>query len=395
MRDGVRKVSAILVLWLAALPQPVSSQSPVGRVPDNRLVGLGGSEIFVAPRVSVTGGPVRLTTEGVYGRGGSSLTEGHTQLAYRFWRDLAVDASYTLTSRALETVEARDRSGSIGLRSHGFGTWMTIGRDRANTPGFDRGTRTVSVRAWADVGPGVGLTIRQASLTEQGEVLRDTVHVILEEYEFHTRRLSRYFREDAYSELELDVSFRMWDVGVVLVGGHRFADGEALGADWGFARLTLPLSRRVALMGEVGRNGGLPSVGLAPAGFARIGMRLDLTGESTDPGSFEPPPSASPTPPEPAPSTGFPRAEVIAEGDVRKLVLVAPRARLLELRGDFTDWQPIRPQQISPGRWVHRLRAGVYRLNIRSDGGDWTVPTNLPTVPDEFTGASVAVLVVR
>jgi hypothetical protein len=385
----------LVAIWLAAHPRAVSSQSVVGRLLDNRLVGLGGSEVFVAPRVSLAGGPVTLAAEGVYGRGGSGLTEGRTELAYRFWRDLAIDASYTLTHRALGTVEARDRGGSVGLRSHALGAWLAIGRDHADAPGFDRGTRTESLRVWTDVGPGVGLTLRRADLTEQGEVLRDTVHVILGEYEFHTRRLSPYFRADDYSELELDVSFRTWEVGVVLVGGHRFADAEALAADWGFARLTLRLSRRVALMGEAGRNGGLPSVGLAPAGFARIGVRLDLTGQGADPGSFRPPAGAPPGSPEPVRAPRFPRAEVMVEGEATKLVLVAPRAHLLELRGDFTDWRPMHPRETAPGRWVHPLGAGVYRLNIRLDGGDWTVPANLPTVPDEFTGAPVAVLVVR
>jgi len=394
--DGVRKSGAVLVgMALATLPLALSGQSPVGRIPDNRLVGLGGSEVFVAPRVTLTGGRVGLTTEGVYGRGGSGLTEGRTELAYRFWRELTLDASYGMANRTLGTVEARDRGGSVGLRSHTLGAWLTISQDRADAPGFGRGTRTMSLRAWTDVGPGMGLTLRRVSLREEGEALRDTVHVILGQYEFHTWRLGRYYRADAYSELEVDVGFRAWDVGVSLVAGHRFADGEALGADWGFARLTLPLSGRVGLMGEAGRNGGLPAVGLAPSGFARIGVRLELTGEGADRERFEPPPGVSAAPPEAASSAPFPRAEVVAEGEARKLVLVAPRAGVLELRGDFTDWQPIRPEEIAPGRWVHPLGAGVYRLNVRSDGGDWTVPANLPAVPDEFTGAPVAVLVVR
>jgi hypothetical protein len=395
MSSRMGRAAAVMTMGMAVLAEASAAQSPT--VPsDVRLAGLGGSELFVAPRASMTRGPVRLTVEGVYGRGSSSLTEGRTEAAWLVAHDLVVDASYTVTYRASGVVTARDRRSRVGVHARRLGAWIGMGRDGAAAPGFDRGTRTLSARAWADVGPGIGLTARRTSFREHGETLRDTVHVILDEYAFHTRHLSRYFRQDAYSELEVDVGVRVGSVGVALVGGHRFEDGEAPAADWAFARLDVPVSGRVDLLAEAGRNGGIPSVGFAPTGFARLGVRLQLTGTDTDAGTFDPPAAPLPSPRRtPDASAVLPRAEIVTEGASSTLLLIAPQAQLLELRGDFSDWEPVRPSRIEPGRWSYPVAAGVHHLNIRLDGGEWTVPANLPTIPDEFSGAPVAVVVVR
>jgi len=40
------------------------------------------------------------------------------------------------------------------------------------------------------------------------------------------------------------------------------------------------------------------------------------------------------------------------------------------------------------------LAAGVHRVNVRVDGGEWRVPTGLSAVDDDFEG-KVGLLVVR
>lgn len=386
---------ALFTVAVLAPPRPAFAQSRDHPVPEARLVGLGGSELFVAPRLSLPLGSFLLTTEGVLGRGTSGLTEGRTVLSHALPRGLALAGSYTVTHRTLGTEEAWDRGGRIGLRSDRLGGWVGLGRKRAATPAFGRDTRTLSVRAWVDLGVGVGATLRRAAIREQGEALRDTIHVILDRYEFHTRRLSRYFREGSYSELELDLSFGTGPARTTVVGGHRFGDGSAPAAHWGFVRVTLPLPRGMELLGEVGRNGGLPSLGRGPSDFLRVGLRLDLTGRGAEDGC-EPSrcDAASPSGPPAAPG-GRPRAEVMAEGRARTLVITAQGARRVEVRGDFTDWRPRGLEETEPGRWVHPLEVGIHRLTVRVDGGSWTVPANLPSVPDEFTGAPVAIVVIR
>ncbi len=62
----------------------------------------------------------------------------------------------------------------------------------------------------------------------------------------------------------------------------------------------------------------------------------------------------------------------------------------VELKGDLTDWQPVRmqPSRRDPGVWevVIAVAPGLYHVNLRIDGGEWIVPPGLATVPDGFGG---------
>ncbi|PYP16860.1 MAG: hypothetical protein DMD54_08970 [Gemmatimonadetes bacterium] len=62
-------------------------------------------------------------------------------------------------------------------------------------------------------------------------------------------------------------------------------------------------------------------------------------------------------------------------GNVR-LVLRAPPATLVEIAGDFTDWQPVSMARTAGGSWevVLPMAKGVHQINLRIDGGPWTVP---------------------
>ncbi len=83
-------------------------------------------------------------------------------------------------------------------------------------------------------------------------------------------------------------------------------------------------------------------------------------------------------------------------GDMREIRIKAPDATRVEIMGDFTDWNAISLQQEGNGWWSARLpvKQGIHEMNIRVDGGSWTVPAGLPKKSDEF-GGSVGVLVVE
>lgn len=59
-----------------------------------------------------------------------------------------------------------------------------------------------------------------------------------------------------------------------------------------------------------------------------------------------------------------------------RLVLHAPPASLVEIAGDFTDWRPVSLARTPAGSWevVLPIPAGVHQINVRIDGGPWTVP---------------------
>lgn len=72
------------------------------------------------------------------------------------------------------------------------------------------------------------------------------------------------------------------------------------------------------------------------------------------------------------------------------LVVHAPRARRVELMGDFTDWRPLVMQREADDHFAARLPlpAGSYRINVRVDGGAWTAPPGTTQVADEYNGAA-------
>jgi 1,4-alpha-glucan branching enzyme len=78
-----------------------------------------------------------------------------------------------------------------------------------------------------------------------------------------------------------------------------------------------------------------------------------------------------------------------ADGTVL-LVVHAPRARRVELMGDFTDWRPLVMRREADDHFAARiwLPAGSYRINVRVDGGTWTAPPGTTAVADEYNGAA-------
>jgi hypothetical protein len=73
----------------------------------------------------------------------------------------------------------------------------------------------------------------------------------------------------------------------------------------------------------------------------------------------------------------------------------APGAGRVELNGDFTSWQPMPMTSLSDGWWTLTLTlaSGTHELNVRVDGGPWTVPAGLLSLDEEF-GGRVGLLVI-
>ena len=74
----------------------------------------------------------------------------------------------------------------------------------------------------------------------------------------------------------------------------------------------------------------------------------------------------------------------------------AARAQLVEITGDFTNWEPVRLQPSGGGLWSTALpmSPGKYQMNFRIDGGAWMVPPGLLSMLDEF-GGTVGLLVIE
>ena len=84
------------------------------------------------------------------------------------------------------------------------------------------------------------------------------------------------------------------------------------------------------------------------------------------------------------------------DGGLREIRIRVPAAATVEIMGDFTDWAAVRLQPEGNDWWSARLpiQSGIHEMNMRIDGGSWTVPPGLPKKSDEFSG-SVGVLVIE
>jgi 1,4-alpha-glucan branching enzyme len=76
----------------------------------------------------------------------------------------------------------------------------------------------------------------------------------------------------------------------------------------------------------------------------------------------------------------------------------APGARVVEITGDFTSWSPVQlsASATESGWWSATLplSAGKFQMNVRINGGEWTVPPGMLSMRDEF-GGTVGLLVIQ
>jgi hypothetical protein len=166
-----------------------------------------------------------------------------------------------------------------------------------------------------------------------------------------------------YGEVSGTVAFGSW-LSLVLAGGRYPTDptrGSVSGRYLGLSMRITPLPHRTAA--------------------ARPARQFGFTGHGST--SVDDPPAAT--------------AEMVhcdCIGGI--LVIYAGNATVVEVSGDFTDWDPVSlgPGDL-PGTWrvATRLAPGTYRFNVRLDGKEWFVPAGVTRLQDEF-GGEVGVLVV-
>lgn len=89
-----------------------------------------------------------------------------------------------------------------------------------------------------------------------------------------------------------------------------------------------------------------------------------------------------------------PILEVLGSDGPRRIRIHAPNATTLELMGDFTDWNPVQLTRTG-GVWEIALDIppGVHRMNIRVNGGPWSVPGGVRVEHTDF-GGTVGLIVI-
>jgi hypothetical protein len=226
--------------------------------------------------------------------------------------------------------------------------------------------------------------MRRATVAEQGEAV-DQRHYVVGGYEFVATSRRNFVYVADRRDLEAEITATIGGFRVTGVVGRALADQLMPARTWAWGRLAVPLPHGLEVLAEAGRNqdGGL--VARPPGGFARIGLRLDVGAARTN---------RTTAPPLPPGIAAAAATVDVSDGEPR-LIVHSRVAEGVEVMGDFTAWQPRAMEQNADGEWSFPVRTGVLRFNIRIDGGPWTVPAGVSIVADEFSGAPVAVIVVR
>ncbi len=202
--------------------------------------------------------------------------------------------------------------------------------------------------------------------------------------------------DTAYSDLEVAVRRREGSVMLEGYAGARiWSRGGGRGV-YGEGSATFTLASRLALVLSGGRYPTDPIRGSISGRYAGVAIRVHSAPPRRSP------PAAFLWHASPAGgggsdgTTAGARLELLPQSDGSiELVVHAPGATVVEIAGDFTDWQPVTLERGPDDRWatIARIPSGLHRLGVRIDGGAWRAPVGARREVDDFDG-EVGIVVV-
>lgn len=295
-------------------------------------------------------------------------------------------------SRASEPIGEHRLIGTASLvRRHGVGgSWVGLRADRGTTSALRFG----SWRQWGErLTVAISSSLRRA--TVGGTPARYWTEKYVDSTWTDTAGWQRWEWERTFGDSGTVGRTRSWleteaHLGTVIgrlaidgAFGWRPALDSARSSGWGRVTGTAAIGRGVALSLGVGSTTHRIPYSRATGTYGFVGLRL------------APPALVRPTeiPEITAVPAAF-RLEPVGKGEYVARVRL-PRARTVELSGDFNGWQPV-PLTRQRDAWVVSiaLAPGTYRMNLRVDGERWLPPPGTPAVDDEFNG-KVGLVVVR
>lgn len=381
MRGWLTHLLGVFVL----LPlRPVSAQV-AGRVDAGsgsmRLGSESAISIFrLAPSIHLSTPGVRLTAETEY----AGHTEHGWQTTGRFQAaartrlygpvDLRVDAeagwSRTRWGRSAAGWLGGGRL-QIGSEHRGFA--LALGSGHSFTRDGTQPLTRIQAGGWRRVGEvDFALWLRRTGLSVPGNEARgvdrgDTLDVGPGE--------GRRTLQDHYTDAEANIGWSRGAVALEAGAGRRF--GKSLRSTSWYLKALYQVSQRLALVATSGQSPLDVVSGLPSGSFTTISMRFNLRSDLPGPRTQE-----------------FARtrrqafcATRTADG-LSLLEVHVPGARTVEVMGDFTDWTAVLLVPHGDELWRLRMRipAGMHEVNLRVDGGPWTVPAGLTPLDDGLGG---------
>lgn len=201
--------------------------------------------------------------------------------------------------------------------------------------------------------------------------------------------LQTWIGDSTYLDLTASVRWTHERFELSGTGGVRTASTGGGNGSWAEGSLRIPIVRPVEILIAGGRYPSDPVRGVIAATYVSAALRVTAIGGGR-------PPERRARDRAAGAASAAPRLAVDGSPpDSVTLVLTIADAGQVELSADFTDWQPVRLERSPGGTWLMRARLapGVYRLNVRVDGGAWLVPAGYASVDDDF-GGRVGLLVI-
>ena len=197
---------------------------------------------------------------------------------------------------------------------------------------------------------------------------------------------------DLMSDMSASVDHSLGVLSLSVAAGFRTGQAARVDLGWVSVGATFPINRRLLATASVGNYPADLLQRLPGARFLSLSIRLP------SPSLFPRRDDKLGTATQPEVATGGVILRIASADSARGARVVrvrAPASDRLEMMADFTDWEPVTLARTPEGFWEITLpiTRGPHRLNVRLDGGDWVVPTNVARVTDEFGGVVGVVLV--
>ena len=377
VRSSSRLAAALLLL---VIPSSLSAQVQAWAELDvTRVTGEGlepATGVTLAPslRLDGVGGGASLLLGAAYGRFEADqwAAQGTVDIGATLGRlgplrpDLSFSAAgFSQSSRTDLNLLALARS-RLHYAGSTAGVWGGLGGGVGDDGEVSRGVGFADLGGWVAAG--------RASLA--GTLLPSTVS------------------SDQYLDAELAGRAVWTRVELTAGAGRRWWASELERDDesWASVGLELRLFRRVAVTAAAGSFPTDPARGFREGDYLQFGVRVGpQRGLALDAWALREayrmrPPLVPPV------VTGF---EVRTSLAMRVIRIAAPAASLVEIIGDFTDWEPVALTRVEDGAWqLERvIGPGTHRFNIRVNSGLWGVPPGVPTLEDDFGGV-VALLII-
>lgn len=304
---------------------------------------------------------------------------------------LVSSAEYTRDSSDPATLSTLSATSSLTYRRGHTGTWIGSKAERNANSSFVSGF-------WRQLGSraviAIASTIRRGSFGAAPpriwtETHWDSVYTDSSGWQkYSEQRLygdsGSTGRRRTWAETEARIGWAAGRVALDGVVGWRPSIDTSKHAAWvrGFA--TVGLARNVALSLGVGTT-------TRQLPYARSTGRFGLVALRFAPAALVRPKG---TPEITAVASAFTVER--ADGDEYVVHVRLPRARVVELSGDFNSWKPVRLTRATENTWVVSLalKPGTYRMNLRVDGEQWLPPPGTTAVDDEFNGR-VGIVIIR